>query len=177
MAKPNFSGVYTLKSSENEDAFLKAQGVSWVLRKAAKAVGSKRVLIEHCGDNLKIKAGLVDLEYVIGGAPLPASFMGFECTDVCAWQSDGVALVQTKLFTDGSTATTEMTLSSDRQLLTDAHRWVDKNGGSEVRSTKVLQRVGELPSGSEAHTIKADVDCASSHCTNVTMLTYSPGLL
>ena len=38
MAKPNFSGVYTLKSSENEDAFLKAQGVSWVLRKAAKAV-------------------------------------------------------------------------------------------------------------------------------------------
>ena len=89
MAKPNFSGVYTLKSSENEDAFLKAQGVSWVLRKAAKAVGSKRVLIEHSGDNLKIKAGLVDLEYVIGGAPLPTSCMGFECTDACAWQSDG----------------------------------------------------------------------------------------
>jgi len=37
MAKPNFSGVYSLKSSENEDAFLKAQGVGWVLRKAAKA--------------------------------------------------------------------------------------------------------------------------------------------
>ena len=177
MAKPNFSGVYTLKSSENEDAFLKAQGVSWVLRKAAKAVGSKRVLIEHSGDNLKIKAGLVDLEYVIGGAPLPTSFMGFEFTDGCAWHSDGVALIQTKLFTDGSKVTTVRTLSSDRQLLTYAHRWVDKNGGSEVRSTQVLQRVGELPSGSEAHTIKADVDCASSHCTNVTMLTYSPGLL
>jgi hypothetical protein len=59
MAKPNFSGVYTLKSSENEDAFLKAQGVGWVLRKAAKAVGSKRVLIgaqrrgrERCGAEL-----------------------------------------------------------------------------------------------------------------------------
>jgi hypothetical protein len=188
MAKPNFSGVYTLKSSENEDAFLEAQGVSWVLRKAAKAEerqklgerGSKRVIIEHSGDNLKIKAGLVDLEYVIGGAPLPTSFMGVECTDGCAWQSDGVALVQTKLFTDGSMVTTVLTLSSDRQLLTDAHCWVDKNGGSEVRSTKVLQRVGELPSGSEAHTInllEANVDCASSHCTNVTMLTHSTGLL
>jgi hypothetical protein len=43
--KPNFSGIYTLKSSENEDAFLKAQGIGWVLRKAAKAVGAKRVVI------------------------------------------------------------------------------------------------------------------------------------
>ena len=39
------SGVYTLRSSENEDAFLKAQGIGWVLRKAAKAVGTKRVVI------------------------------------------------------------------------------------------------------------------------------------
>ena len=45
MARPNFSGVYSLKSSENEDNFLKAQGIGWVLRKAAKAVGAKRVLI------------------------------------------------------------------------------------------------------------------------------------
>jgi hypothetical protein len=156
MAKPNFSGVYTLKSSENEDAFLKAQGVSWVLRKAAKAVGSKRVLIEHSCDNLKIKAGLVDLEYVIGGAPMPTSFMGFEFTDSCAWHSDGVALIQTKLFTDGSKVTTVRTLSSDRQLLTYAHRWVDKNGGSEVRSTQVLQRVGEMPSGSAAAAAAAE---------------------
>ena len=46
--RPNFSGIYSLKSSENEDAFLKAQGVGWVLRKAAKAVGSKRVVIGNC---------------------------------------------------------------------------------------------------------------------------------
>lgn len=45
MVKPNFSGVYSLKASENEDNFLKAQGIGWVLRKAAKAVGAKRVLI------------------------------------------------------------------------------------------------------------------------------------
>ena len=45
MQQPNFSGVYSLKSSENEDNFLKAQGIGWVLRKAAKAVGAKRVLI------------------------------------------------------------------------------------------------------------------------------------
>ena len=45
MAKPNFSGVYSLKSSENEDAFLKAQGVGWVLRKAAKAGESERARV------------------------------------------------------------------------------------------------------------------------------------
>jgi hypothetical protein len=173
MAKTNFSGVYTLKSSENEDAFLDAQGVGCVLRKAAKVEerrklgegGSKRVVIEHSGDNLKIKAGLVDLEYVIGGAPLPTSCMGFECTDACAWQSDGVALVQTKRFTDGSKVTTVLTLSSDRQLLTEARRWVDKNSGSEGSSTKVLQRVVDLPSGSEAQTLlQADEPAGSSAC-------------
>ena len=171
MAKTNFSGVYTLKSSENEDAFLDAQGVGCVLRKAAKVEerrklgegGSKCVVIAHSGDNLKIKAGLVDLEYVIGGAPLPTSCMGFECTDACAWQSDGVALVQTKRFTDGSKVTTVLTLSSDRQLLTEARRWVDKNSGSEGSSTKVLQRVVDLPSGSEAQTLlQADEPAGSS---------------
>ena len=58
-----------------------------------------RAPAEHAGDTLKIKAGLVDLEYIIGGEPLPTSFMGFEFTDGCAWHSDGQSLVQTKVRT------------------------------------------------------------------------------
>ena len=52
---------------------------------------------EHEGETLKIKAGLLDLEYEIGGEPLPTSFMGFEFTDGCDWHSDGVSLCQTKV--------------------------------------------------------------------------------
>jgi len=58
------------------------------------------------------------------------------------------------------------TLSSDRQLLTYAHRWVDKNGGNEVRSTQILQRVGELPpdgtaaAAGEAGSDEADASAA-----------------
>ena len=146
MTRPNFSGVYSLKSSENEDAFLKAQGISWVLRKAAKAVASKRVCIEHSGDIIKIKAGLVDLEYEIGGTPIPTSFMGFDFTDGCAWHSDGVSLCQTKLFKNGCTVTTVRSLSQDRRQLTYANCWVDKSGTNDVRSTQIFERIPDLPS-------------------------------
>eukprot|EP00277_Geminigera_cryophila_P010314 CAMPEP_0179409872 /NCGR_PEP_ID=MMETSP0799-20121207/2958_1 /TAXON_ID=46947 /ORGANISM="Geminigera cryophila, Strain CCMP2564" /LENGTH=441 /DNA_ID=CAMNT_0021181629 /DNA_START=73 /DNA_END=1396 /DNA_ORIENTATION=- len=146
MAKPNFSGVYSLKSSENEDAFLQAQGVGWVLRKAAKAVGSKRVVVEHVDDILKIKAGLVDLEYEIGGEAIPTRFMGFEFTDGCDWHSDGVSLCQTKCYKDGSKVETVRTLSADRQLLTYANCWVDAHGANEVKSSQILQRIADVPS-------------------------------
>jgi hypothetical protein len=101
---------------------------------------------EHVDTTLKIKAGLVDLEYEIGGEPLPTSFMGFEFTDACDWHTDGVSLCQTKLYKDGSKVTTVRTLSKDRQLLTYSNLWVDKNGGGAVRSTQILQRVADLPS-------------------------------
>ena len=64
-----------------------------------RAVGSKRVVVEHVDDILKIKAGLVDLEYEIGGEAIPTKFMGFEFTDGCDWHSDGVSLCQTKVYT------------------------------------------------------------------------------
>ena len=73
MSKPNFSGTYTLVSSSNEDAFMKAQGIGWVLRKAAKAVGSNRVAIRHVDKTFHIKAGLLDLAYEIDAAPWPVS--------------------------------------------------------------------------------------------------------
>jgi hypothetical protein len=146
MTRPNFSGVYSLKSSENEDAFLKAQGISWVLRKAAKAVASKRVCIEHSGGIIKIKAGLVDLEYEIGGTPIPTSFMGFDFTDGCAWHSDGVSLCQTKLFKNGCTVTTVRSLSQDQRQLTYANCWVDKSGTNDVRSTQIFELIPDLPS-------------------------------
>lgn len=63
------------------------------------AVGLKRVVVDHDDDNdiLKIKAGLLDLEYEIGGEPIPTNFMGFAFTDGCAWHSDNVSLCQTKV--------------------------------------------------------------------------------
>jgi hypothetical protein len=51
----------------------------------------------HIDNTLKIQAGLVDLQYEIDGEPTPTSFMGFEFDDGCAWHSDGVSLVQTKV--------------------------------------------------------------------------------
>lgn len=50
-----------------------------------------------------------------------------------------------QLYKDGSKVTTIRTLSADKQTLTYANCWVDKDGKNEVRSTQILQRVGELP--------------------------------
>mmetsp|Transcript_132 Transcript_132/g.223 ORF Transcript_132/g.223 Transcript_132/m.223 type:complete len:112 (-) Transcript_132:4-339(-) len=101
MSKPVFTGTYTLVSSDNEDNFLKAQGLGWVMRQAAKQIG-KRVVIEHEGDFINIKAGggIVDVSYEIGAPPVLTTAMGFEFDDACEWQ--GETLKQTKLFKDGS---------------------------------------------------------------------------
>ena len=49
-----------------------------------------------------------------------------------------------QLYKDGSKVTTVRTLSTDQQTLTYANCWVDKDSKHEVRSTQILQRVGEL---------------------------------
>ena len=102
------------------------------------------VSLEHEGSNLKIKAGMLDLEYEIDGEPLHTQYMGFDFMDHCGWHTDRVSLCQTKVYKDGSKVTTIRTLSEDRQLLTYSNLWVDKDGGNAVRSTQVLARVGEV---------------------------------
>ena len=56
-----------------------------------------------------------------------------------------IVLFSVQLYKDGSRVETIRTLSADKNILTYANRWVGKDGQSEVKSTQILQRVGELP--------------------------------
>ena len=53
MSKPDYTGNYKLVSAENQEEFMKAQGISWVNRKAV-GKGAKEIKFEHSGDDLKM---------------------------------------------------------------------------------------------------------------------------
>merc|ERR1719410_741156 len=70
---PNFSGSWTLRTSENLDAFLKAEGWGYIMRKAAAAVGATQV-IEQSDKSIKItvknKKGEYTYEATFDGAEI-----------------------------------------------------------------------------------------------------------
>ena len=119
-----------------------AQGLPWIIQKAALAAGTNRVEIDHSGERIKIVAGgfiKVRMEYTIGEAPIRTSILHIEFDDRCEWDGDALLQIKTNL-RDGSTTRTARLLSEEGRVLTYRSCWRDREGGGEVRCMQTFAR-------------------------------------
>uniref|UniRef100_A0A8C5D880 Cellular retinoic acid-binding protein 1 n=1 Tax=Gouania willdenowi TaxID=441366 RepID=A0A8C5D880_GOUWI len=119
----DFSGKWTMKSSENFEELLKALGVNVFLRKiAVAAASSPAVEISQQGESLSIKTSTsvrtTNVTFTVGQSFNEATVDGRPCTSFPKWETDRkISCEQTLQKGDGPKTAWTRELTNDGKLI------------------------------------------------------------
>jgi len=141
----DLSGSFELEKKINFQEFLAAQGVGWMLRKAAdKAPAVNR--ISHVGDTLRIQvSGILptsETTYIVNGPEVETKIQHRVFRDRVTYLESGDGVRVTKVNDEeGYRISITRRLSPDRQIMTLTSRAIFDDERKDVESIQIFRRI------------------------------------